>query len=81
MRNPFCSHKEHQADTQQYAFNTKDYLTTPPAQHVKFSPSHSVWLLFDFVNFPHSASCRVNLFFSCIICQSRWKVRPYFSVV
>lgn len=63
MRNPFCSRKQHQADTQQYAFNTKDYLTTPPAQHVKFSLPRCVWLLFQFVNFPHSASCTVNLFF------------------
>lgn len=62
MRNPFCSHKQHQADTQQYAFNIKDYLTTPPAQHGKFSPPRCVWLLFDFVNFPYSASCTVNLF-------------------
>lgn len=65
MCNPFCSHKQHQADTQQYAFNTKDYLTTPPA-HVKFSLPRCVWLLFQFVNFPHSASCTVNLFFSVL---------------
>lgn len=63
MRNHFCSREKHQADTQKYAFNTKDYLTTPPAQHVKFSPPLCLLLLFDFVHFPHSASCTVNLFF------------------
>lgn len=65
MRNPFCSHKT-APGTQHYAFNTKDYLTTPPAQHVKFSLPRCVWLLFQFVNFPHSASCTVNLFFSVL---------------
>lgn len=50
-------------DTQKYAFNTKDYLTTPPARYMKFSPPIS---MFSFVHFPHSASCTVNLFFSVL---------------
>lgn len=66
MRNRFCSHKQHQTDSQQYAFNIKDYLTTPPAQCVKFSPPICVSMLFAFVHFPHSASCTVNLLFSLL---------------